>query len=476
MQSDSPSPTTDLLAALMPHTVIVGAGMVGLTMAHRLRQAGHRITILERAQQVGGLTGAHAIGSVTWDEHYHVTLASDSAWRSILRDLQLDDSIVWKTTRTACLADGTLLPVSSPLEFLRFTPLSLVQRVRLGATLFWATKVKDGRKLEQISVESWLRKLSGDSAFDRFWKPLLRAKLGGAYTQASAAFIWATAQRIGKARKNGLDAEKFGYVPGGYSTIISTFVDHLRTADIEIRCGVDIASITSGTVQFADGSALHADNVVVTASAHAAARLVPSLSAHEKALLRQVVYQGVIDVSLLLPQQLCPFYLTYLLDETILTGVVDMSSLVDANELGSHGLVYLPRYSAPDDPMFDLSDEELVDRFTAALAKAYPSFDPSTVLASKVAKVREVFSVPTLGYSDRVMPFNTSVPGVWVANGSQIVNGTLNVDESVQLAERAVSAVLAGSRSTRLAPSSRAVAAVAKEAEVVTPNPSLVGA
>lgn len=428
------------------HTVVVGAGMVGLAVAHRLSQAGHRVTVLERAEALGGLTASHSVGPVTWDQHYHVTLASDSAWRAILSDIGLDDQVVWKTTRTACLADGTLLPVSSPAEFLRFTPLTLVQRVRLGATLAWATQVRNGRALEQVGVEPWLRKLSGDSAFDRFWKPLLRAKLGGAYNQASAAFIWATAQRLGKARKNGLDAEKFGYVPGGYARIVNTFVDHLRTNGVVFQTGVNIQGVTTRTVVLADGTSIDADNIVVTTSSHTASRLVPALSDRERDLLTSIVYQGVIDVSVVLPKPLCPYYLTYLLDETILTGIVDMSSLVDPQELDGHGLVYLPRYSAPDDPMFDWSDDRIVDAFIDALATAYPSFDRSTIVATKVARVREVFSVPTLGYSDRVSPFSTTVPGVWIANGSQIVNGTLNVDESVQLAERAVAEMLRAQR------------------------------
>ena len=45
--------------------------------------------------------------------------------------------------------------------------------------------------------------------------PLLRAKLGDAYQAASAAFIWATIQRLYAARRSGLKKEMFGYVPGG---------------------------------------------------------------------------------------------------------------------------------------------------------------------------------------------------------------------------------------------------------------------
>jgi hypothetical protein len=37
----------------------------------------------------------------------------------------------------------------------------------------------------------------------------------------------------------------------------------------------------------------------------------------------------------------------------------------------------------------------------------------------------------------------TGVPGVWLANSAHIVNGTLNVDETVGLAEHVAERVLA---------------------------------
>jgi peptidoglycan-N-acetylglucosamine deacetylase len=61
--------------------------------------------------------------------------------------------------------------------------------------------------------------------------------------------------------------------------------------------------------------------------------------------------------------------------------------------------------------------------------------------------------VPTLGYSRRVPPRRTSVPGVELVTSAQIVNGTLNVNETVQLAERAASELVgAGARRVAKAP------------------------
>jgi hypothetical protein len=52
-----------------------------------------------------------------------------------------------------------------------------------------------------------------------------------------------------------------------------------------------------------------------------------------------------------------------------------------------------------------------------------------------------VFPVPTLGYSERLPPLQTTIPGLFMANSAHIVNGTLNVNETVKLAN-SVSATL----------------------------------
>jgi hypothetical protein len=56
-----------------------------------------------------------------------------------------------------------------------------------------------------------------------------------------------------------------------------------------------------------------------------------------------------------------------------------------------------------------------------------------------------VFAVPTVGYSRALPSTTTSVPGLHVLNSAHIVNGTLNVDETVQLAERWVRDATRGS-------------------------------
>jgi protoporphyrinogen oxidase len=120
-----------------------------------------------------------------------------------------------------------------------------------------------------------------------------------------------------------------------------------------------------------------------------------------------------------------------------------MSALVDRSAFGGHSLVYLPKYVPPDDPAFNLTDEEWRERFLAALERMYPHFRRDDVVAFRVSRVRHVLPIATLNYSERLPPVTTSLPGVHLVNSTQIVNGTLNVNETVQLAERAARQFLA---------------------------------
>src|SRR6185369_1818613 len=114
------------------HFGIVGGGLLGLTLALRLAQRGHRVTVLEAADHVGGLADAWQVGDITWDRHYHVTLQSGAYLRGILRELGLDSELQWRQTRTGFLIDGKLHSLSSSWEFLKFPPLKLIDKLRLG--------------------------------------------------------------------------------------------------------------------------------------------------------------------------------------------------------------------------------------------------------------------------------------------------------------------------------------------------------
>lgn len=424
--------------------------MLGASIALDLADAGQDVTLFERADELGGLASAWSLGGVTWDRHYHVTLASDRHTRSLLSRLGLEDEMKWVETRTGTWAAGSLHSMSTTLDYVRYPQLSLSDKARLARTILAANRIDDWKSLERVTVEEWLRSKSGDRVFESFWLPLLKSKLGDAYRETSAAFIWTTIQRLYAARSQGMKKEMFGYVPGGYARILGVLGAVLAEAGVDVRLGFSVESARPGPAVTGGGETLAFDHVIVTAAPPVARFLVDGLNEEEQARLANIRYQGIVCASLLAERPLDGYYLTYLYEEAPFTAVVEMSAFVDSSEFAGKTLIYLPKYCAPDDELFDRSDTEIRGEFLPALERVYPGFETSDVLAFQVSRVRHVFPIATLGYSDTVPAFDTSIPGLHLVSSAQIVNGTLNVNDTVALARRAT-AHLTRQTSTKVA-------------------------
>jgi protoporphyrinogen oxidase len=440
---------------------IIGGGMLGMTLALRLAQQGERVTLFEAAPNLGGLASAWHLGDIVWDRHYHVTLLSDTSLRSLLAELGLESDMQWVQTRTGFYTNGKLYSMSNSVEFLRFPPLGLIDKFRLALTIVYASRIKDWRALERIKVTDWLTRLSGRRTTQKIWLPLLRAKLGQNYERTSAAFIWATIARMYAARRSGLKKEMFGYVPGGYARILDSLGQALTEAGVLVTSDHPAKRVVTqekGSVEvtFANGQMRTFDQVVLTVPAPLVADLCPQLTLEEQTKARAIEYQGILCASLLLRKPLAGFYVTNITDTWVpFTAVIEMSALVAPKHFNGNALVYLPKYVPSNDPSFAKTDSELRNTFVDALTKMYPHFSPADVLSFQVSRVRQVFAIPTLGYSERVPSVNTSQPGIHVVNSAQILNGTLNVNETIQLVEKSLPDLLATRiRSTAFEPTS----------------------
>ncbi|XZE20606.1 FAD-dependent oxidoreductase [Pirellulaceae bacterium SH449] len=430
--------------------VIVGGGALGLAVARKLLDQKKSVTVLEAAPTIGGLASAWSIGDVVWDRFYHVTLLSDRYLRELLTELDLEREIDWVKTKTGFYSSGRLYSLSSSLDFLTFPILSPMEKMRLGATIFFASKRSDWENLERLTVEQWLRKWSGTSVFDKIWLPLLKCKLGDSYQRTNAAFIWAYIQRMYAARRSGMKQELFGIVNGGYRRVMAAWHENLSNGGVSIRCGVKVTKVAKNSdlaeserlrfrIEYStngESRQIEADNVVVTLPSSQVAQIVEPLSEAERQAHAQVEYLGVVCTSILLDQPLGGYYVTNITDPGIpVTGVIEMGAILPPEKLGGHYLVYLPQYLLAESDRFNEPDSSVHQRCLATLERMYPHFDRSGVRAIQTARARHVMSLPTLEYSKKRAPVKCDTPGLFVLNSARIVDGTLNVNEVLRLVE-----------------------------------------
>jgi protoporphyrinogen oxidase len=420
---------------------IIGGGIMGMTLALRLAQKGYKVTILESSPKLGGLTGAIEMDVVVWDRFYHVILMSDLNTRKIIKEIGLENELKWVETKTGFFSDGKLYSMSNIFEFLKFPPINLIDKFRLGLTIIAASLIKDWKRMEGIPVEKWLIRWSGKRVFEKIWLPLLKSKLGDYYKETSASFIWTTIQRMYAARRTGLKKEMFGYVSGGYDNINAAFKEKLNSLGVTIILNTQIkqvikdqlnimviGSTSTDTYQF--------DEVISTLPSDISVQIAPLLSKEEIEKHQAIKYLGIVCPSVLLKRPISKYYLTNITDTwPPFTGIIEMTALVDSKELGNRSLVYLPKYIEPEDELFSRSETELKKYFLNALFKMYPEFSDNDVTCWNVSSARRVFALPTLHYSEKLPPVTTSLKGYYIINSAQIINGTLNVNETIQVAE-----------------------------------------
>jgi protoporphyrinogen oxidase len=423
---------------------ILGGGITGLTAAFYLLRAGADVTVFEGRPQLGGLATYFNFGPFSWDKFYHCILTTDQPLLQLIDDLDLSSELRWTETKVGFFANEKLYSMTSSIDFLRFPPLNLWQKMRLGLGVLRTTRIKDGRQLEKYLASEWLIKMFGKVNYEKMWGPLLKCKLGGCRNEASAAFIWATITRLYSTRdKNSSKKEKLGYVRGGYRTVMDRLVQQIELLGGKILTGVpvqkiqrtDAIEIVCGTDRF------RFDRAITTIPSHPLTQVAPQLTPEYVATLKKVKYLGIVCYALLLKRKLSPYYVTNLVEDVPFTGIIEMTNLISRDETAGYHLVYLPKYTSPGDELFEAGEEDIWNVFWPALKRVFPDVTEDDIEKRHLFRERFVQPVPVLNYSDIVPEMQTSVDGLLLANTTQIINSTLNNNAMVKIAKQAVSLV-----------------------------------
>lgn len=428
---------------------VLGGGVLGITLALELAKKGHKVSLIEGADTPGGMVTPWEMEDVVWDRFYHVIVSSDSRLLDTLERIGLAEQVAWGQTNTLFFGGKGLHPLNNVFDYLKLPELSLIDKFRLGLNIIYGSRIANGARLDNMLASEWLTKISGRKAYERLWRPLLRAKLGSNEPHASAMFIWSVMRRFYGAREGKSKVELFGYVEGGYRNVIEHFTKALEAQGVELVCNARVESVDATE----DGSVLVSyagqqrtfERATMTFAAPIASRVCPALSEAEHQGLNRILYQGVVCVSLLLKRGLGGAYLTYITDESLpFTTIIEMSSLVDREQLGGYHLVYLPKYVPSDDEFLCRDDDSIMQSFIDGVRKMYPDFTEADIVSAHVARTPFVAPVMTRHYADNIPQIHTSVPGVSMLSSAHLVHGSSSVEETMRLVDRCLPELMDG--------------------------------
>ncbi len=292
----------------------------------------------------------------------------------------------------AYFVDGRLYPFLTPLELLRFTPLSFFDRLRAGVAVKLAQRMRE-EDLAPRKVTPWLKGMFGEEAYRVIWEPLLRFKFAEHVDEISAAWIWARMVRLSRSRTSPWK-EELGYVEGGSNTVLEALGDDLRRRGHAVRLNAPVEQILieAGRVRGVrvGGETLPADVVVSTVTTSRFRQLISGqLAGPFVEALERIPTIGIFCLFLRLARPVTPFFWVNTNDRRVpFAGMIEYTNLNPLPELGGDHILYVPQYLSADDPRYGQSDEEVLRRYSDALALINPTFDPRSIRFSAVFRDR----------------------------------------------------------------------------------------
>jgi len=409
-------------AAHSATVAVIGGGISGLAAAYRLAQGGASVTLYEASHDLGGLGTFFQHDGRTFEKFYHCMLPSDEPLLALLSELGLRDEVYWKPTSFGYWHDDEVLPLNTPKDLLKFTPLGLLSRLRVGFTGLYGSKVSD-KGLDDISAVKWLTRLSGKRAFNTFWKPMLQAKFGDRYEEVPALWFWSRFNREKGDQKKG---EVKGYIKGGYKRIIDALEQKLRDLGVDIRLGepvvaVDLDARHRPVVVTEDGTRRFERLVVTSPWTVFSRSMGPRLRAMVPAVDTSIDYQGVINCLLFLRKPLTPHYWVATPQEQFpFDGVIETSTLTDEGDRGPRHVVYLTKYLHRTDTRFGENEGVIGARWWESLKKIFPDLRDEDLEDRYVFQAPFVEPLYTKGYLKKRPP-EAIVPGrIYLSTTAQV--------------------------------------------------------
>ncbi len=421
---------------------VIGGGLMCVALAYYLSQSNNQVTILEQGTHLGGLNDQLEFDDgLVVPRYQHALMPTDSNLRDLCAKLGLQDELIFQSARAGFVNNDAIYPMSNILDFVSFSMLGLRDRLRLGRMILLTRTTSNWRDLDSISAKDWLVRIGGIDAFERIWRPLLEAKFDGVYDNVSATYVWAWLNRMSTVRQVPQLSGTIGYLKRGHFSLIKALADAFVKVGGEIKYDMRVREIEVQDGQFqrirTSAGTFEFDALVAAIATPIFARLLPTPYPEYRSRLEKSKYLGLICPVMVLDRPLSNFWTLNLTDPTYPFATVIQTP---HSEKSGHYIVYLPRYTAPDNDWMGVSDDDIAEAWFTHLKKIFPTFSENQVIHFAVSRSRYAEPMHTVNMLQNKLDVQTPYSGLYLANTAQVYP-YLSTSEAVivhaqQVAER----------------------------------------
>ncbi len=418
--------------------VVIGAGIAGLTATYNLSKDGYDVTLLESNSQLGGL-GTYFKYKNNWiDKFYHCQMPSDDPLLKLIEDVGIKDKMYWKPTRMGFIVDGKRYSFNSPLDLLKFKPISFLQRIRFGVVSLSIRYLGRNKDLDNLPIEEWFQKLYGKHVWNKILKQLFLSKFGDHAGNLPSLYIW---QRLGREK----NVATRGYIKGGVKTIIDAVEAKIKSFGSEIKINTKVKSLQKVDdkvlITLENNSSIEADWVVSTVPIPTFANFLKDTNLSQSFTDPKLIYQGVVNALFFLKKPLDNFYWAPVVNSnTEFDGVVEMTELIDKEQYNNHNAVYVMKYCNRNSDLFKEDENLIAERWKKQLISLYPdlNFTEDDIEDIKIFKTPYVEPIYPLGYSKIKPKMKIENVNIILATSAQVYPNITSWNASCGLAIDAV--------------------------------------
>jgi protoporphyrinogen oxidase len=424
---------------------IIGAGMGGMAAALDLSKAGHDVEVFESTDHPGGLAGGFQEPGWEWsvEKFYHHWFTSDASMMALIDELGLRDKVIVRRPYTVMYFKGRFYPFDSILTALLYPGLGWgVDKIRFGLVGLFLRLTNNWRPMEKVTVDHWMRKWAGEGVYSKMWEPMVIGKFGERYAKVvNMAWMWARLH----ARTT-----KLATFEGGFQNFSNLLCEILQKRGVKFHFNTFISTIKPETenricINIA-GEEKTFDRCLATISPGQMARMTPDLPADYLKGLLELKSLGAVVMVVSLKHPLSPQgYYWYNLPKSAgfpFLALVEHTNFLPAEKYGGEHLIYCGDYLEVDHEYFNMTKEELLEKFLPSFSKINPEFTPDWVQKSWLFKTNYAQPVPLVNHSNNIPAIRTPLKGVYFACMSQVYPWDRGTNFAVQIARKAAQMIL----------------------------------